>query len=729
MKIRNFLMVFVVSLFLILSINFISALDVCCEETTTGAWCVSVPEEQCASQNRAATSCTETTYCTFGTCLNSLKGECTESTRAPCEAEGLVWDERDKDEIPLCQNGCCIMGDKVAFATQTECKQVASDYGLNSVFDPSLSESECRSLSLSEEEGACVTEENYVISCENYITKETCDQKSNSTFYPDLLCTAEGISNCAPTENTICYDEGTSIKVFFKDSCGNRANIYDETKFSSNDNSWNINMRDYWTNIQLPSCTTIGADSSCGDCNYVIGSTCVEYDSGKANMPDSGPKYGDYVCSSMECYYDTNHDGTLEAYQHGESWCAETKGTYHHLPLYLTYDDASTDLTDTEEAQIARVREELKDVNKYNTPGSRYVRLGCWDGEIKVYPCTDFRQEVCVEQDIVPDYSFSTCVLNTWQNCINMSTKTDCEETTNLCKWVIGYRPSFWENENPKAFGSAEYNIEEQGTCVPLIPTGIDFWNVEGSGQNYCALSGSLLESPIYETHWLDDRKNRGGLEENNKKRAKRCYGNCWAIPDYGKEYPDKGELFVDDVTGDKIEDLIDFHFGEKKINTDKKHISDREGYYCKNKKGALWSLTGDEKVNCKKLNDGKKEKKKRAKIPIFYTNEQWHRQIRERALAAGDCGYKENFVEQTGDPMSEIWTSQFQILDQKGEVKEEKDAILLWRGDGWIEENLEDYMSDLHGIIREGEEPNMSEYTYTDEDGDIWYGTDTEQP
>lgn len=725
MKIRNFLMIFGFFLVVISSINLISAIDVCCEETIDGAWCVSVPEEQCASQNRAATSCTETTYCKFGTCINSVKGECTTSTKAPCESEGLVWDDRDKDEIAACQNGCCIMGTKVAFVTQTECKQVASEYGLNSDFNPSLSETECLDLSLAEEEGACVTEEDYVTNCENYITKETCDQKENSVFYPNLLCTAEGISNCAPTENTDCYDEGSSTKVFFKDSCGNKANVYDETMYSTKDNSWNPDMRDYWTEIQSASCTSLGADSECGNCNYNSGSICVEYDSGEKNMPNQAPEYGDYVCSSMACYYDTNHDGEAEKYDHGESWCAETRGTYHHLPLYLTYDDASSDLTDAEERNIANIREELEDVEKYNTPGSRYVRLGCWDGEVKNYACSDYRQEVCVEEEIVPDYSYAQCVTNPWRNCNNISTQTECAETTNLCKWVIGYRPAFWENENPKAYKDAEYNIEEQGSCVPLIPPGIDFWNPEGSGSAYCTLSGSISENVMYETHWTGIGIDRDSIQEDYKERAFRCYDNCWAIPDYGKKFLDEGILFENDVDTDKIETLIKFHKGKNWLDTDDYYISDREGYYCKDGTTGMMGRLKDqrEQVDCYWKNDGSKEKKKRAQIPIFYTNEQWLRQIKERTLALGDCGYKQNFVQQEGDILSEIITSQFSKLNQDMEVTSEKEVILLWAGDNWIEENLEEYTENLHGIVREGEEPNMSEYVFTDDDGSSWYG------
>jgi len=724
MKIKNFVIVFAFFLVIIFLINLISSANVCCETAINGAWCVNVPQEQCASQNQAATSCTETTYCRFGTCINSLKGECTTSTKAICESEGLTWDEKDKEDIPLCQNGCCIMGDKVAFVTQSECKQVASEYGLlNSDFNPSLSETACRSLSLAKEKGACVTEKDYIIDCENHILKANCDLKENSDFYSDLLCTAEGISNCAPTENTGCYEEELSTKVFFKDSCGNKANVYDEKMYSENDNSWNIEMRDYWTKIQNPPCINIGADSTCGDCNYGRGSTCLEYASGRQNMPDKAPKYGDYVCSSMDCYYDTNHDDILERYEHGESWCAETRGTYHHLPLYLSYDDASSNLTDAEEKNIADIRKELENVEKYNTPGSRYVRLSCWDGEIKPYPCTDYRQEVCVEQDIAPGYSYSQCVLNPWQSCMNMTTQTGCEDTTNLCKWVLGYRFAFWENENPKAYGSKEYNFEEQGSCVPLIPPGIDFWNSESSGQDYCVISSSIQENVLYETHWTGIGSDRKSIQKDDQERANRCYSNCWAIPEYGKSFPDNGELFVEDIGGDHIEKLIEFHFGEKDIDVDNRYISDREGYYCKDgTTGIAGGFDGKETVDCYWFNDGDKEEKNRAKIPIFYTNQQWFNQIRKRTLANGDCGYKENFVEQKGDSLSEIVTSQFQKLDQKGEVTEEKKVILLWRGGEWIRQNLEKYMSNLHGIVREGEAPNMSEYTYTDDDGIVWY-------
>ena len=114
---------------------------VCCEKTTKGAWCQDVADQKdCASSLRAApTSCSSTIYCQLGTCIDVDKGSCTGNTpKVRCETEGGIWDAKPKDEIPMCGNGCCILEDKVAFVTNTECKQLASDYGFNVQFKAQL---------------------------------------------------------------------------------------------------------------------------------------------------------------------------------------------------------------------------------------------------------------------------------------------------------------------------------------------------------------------------------------------------------------------------------------------------------------------------------------------------------------------------------------------------------------------------------------------------------------
>jgi len=414
---------------------------VCCEETKSGEFCQNVPPSECKEgAMKVPARCEDTgeDFCKAGTCIYESTGKCEINVpKTVCIKNGGAWDRRDKREIPICQEGCCITPKGLSnfFVTQVECRNIAEEFGIETQFDPSIKdELTCLAQKPSEKEGACVVKKGYQTECKNYLTEEECLAKENSTFYPGLLCTAtingEAISNCAKSKETMCYKEGGSTKVYFMDSCGNRANVYDANKY---------NDPDYWTKIQEPECA-VGPDgsSTCGNCNYRLGSSCTKYDSSHPNTKNmEKPEYGEFVCAGIMCEYDTNRNGKIdknERYYHGESWCAEVPGTYYHLPLYLTYDPSNNDLTDEEKKEIEKVRQELRDTSKYNLPGSRYVRLYCDHGEVKEDPCAEFRQEICVEGEIVEDFSYAKCVENLWRDCVTIENYTECVEKTEIQK-------------------------------------------------------------------------------------------------------------------------------------------------------------------------------------------------------------------------------------------------------------------------------------------------------
>ena len=699
MKTKNIL-IGIVMVFILIS--FISATNVCCEITKDKAFCQETSVDNCASGGKAQTSCSETTYCKTGTCIDTLNGDCYKSTKAACDNAKGTWDAKDEDEIEFCQTGCCVMNTWVAYQTYTGCKEMATKYGLSlTSFRTDLSQDECTSLSLEDELGACVYEEEYSKDCDNSIPRETC-LENGGEFYPELLCTTEGLSDCAMSDKTTCYND----KVYFKDTCGNIANVYDSEK---------IKEPSYWEDVQDPSCIVTGASSICGACSYIGGTTCTAYEKGEPTMPKNNPDKVDYVCASMGCY----HHG--EYYQHGESWCGETEGTSPHLPLYLIYSASNTALSDNEKKEVAKARENLRDDSVYNLPGSRYTRLYCWEGEVFVEDCADYRQEVCVESEIVEDYLYSQCIINGWRNCMAIETKIDCEDTSALCKWVTGYRYDA-ENVNPKAYGSAEYNFEEQGSCVPLIPTGLNFWNAEDEtyGEEYCNLGGSVTEEVQYETSWTAIGKDRDTLlkdenYEETKFRANQCYDNCYAIPDYAEEFSSTGEY--------DLKDLIKFHSGGNIVSEipDNLKISNRRGYYCKKATGPVdapgWGI--DYNFDCKLIGN---EKDARNKIPVYYTNEQWLNSLRERTVALGDCGYKENFMEVQGDILQETITAEFQKLKQSGKVKDKGDLLMIWAGGDWIKEKYDKFKKSYDAIVRDGEQPDISDIICIDEDGEKYY-------
>jgi len=206
----------------------------CCEKTTDGAWCQNAPSSDCNSAFRKTpTSCESTSYCRLGCCYDSQEGTCMENTpQKVCEEGNGIWQSDAECDIPQCTLGCCLIGDQASFVTQTRCKKLASLYGLEINFRTDLGdEVSCIASATSDAKGACVFEKEYARTC-IFTTKKECTQMTgNGTteFHEGYLCSADSLGTvCGPTEKTTCV-EGRE-EVFFVDSCGNLANIYDASK-------------------------------------------------------------------------------------------------------------------------------------------------------------------------------------------------------------------------------------------------------------------------------------------------------------------------------------------------------------------------------------------------------------------------------------------------------------------------------------------------------------------
>lgn len=647
----DFLFLFTIFLLIIFSTNFVLAQEVCCEKTTSGAWCQLEQQSNCApGYSSAPTSCEQTVFCQKGTCVDGNTGSCSSNTpKGICESQGGNWYNKDKDEIPECRAGCCILGQEVAFVNQATCKSLATDYGVPVNFRADItSQAACYALDTTTAEGACVISgSNGETNCK----RTTASQCSNlkGTFNKGLLCTAAGLSDCAKdsTKTKIFKD-----KVYFSDTCGNIANIYDESRF---------NDAAYWEKIQNPTCSVGSLPSStCGECSYRLGTIGAEYKANDPSMPKSPPEYGNNVCKELSCYYDTDNDGKTdsktEKYKHGESWCAQSEGTYYNVPFEID----------------GKTKKVVADgYNQYNLPGSRYYKLKCYDGEVLIEPCADFRNEIC-QSAINPETekSIASCVLNEGNACMTYATRTDCEARSG-CKWIPGYNVAFGvidlELEGPKL---SEY-YEKQGVCLPLFAPGSPFWNSDG--EELCSkVSSSIAPGVIYEVGTLGDREELAG--KDIQKASEKCLDNCFAIPGYGK--------------GNTEEELANFHLASSSPKNEE-FLSKREGYYCKKDSAKPDEIdntkTGgerSEKVNC--VSDGKGEDKDKRRIKPYYTHEGFLRGISERSRSVGDCGYKPSafsdkiFTEDgpksgtgwKGDPLSEKITAIFQILKQDQDVK-----------------------------------------------------------
>ena len=434
---------FCIVLFSIFVISFASAAEpsVCCEKTTSGLFCQDVQSSECAQGvKQAPTACESTSFCRQGFCYDSIEGTCMDNTpQLVCNSNNGTWSETKPAQ---CELGCCTLGDQAAFVTLVRCKKLSSFLGLKTNYNQGITdETQCILSVQNTEKGACVFEREFEKTCK-LTTRAECTSLSgastgNSTqeFFAGKLCSAPELgTNCGPTRKTTCLPGKDGV--YFIDSCGNPANIYDASKINDED--------DYWANIKdiTESCNT-GKDNansqSCGNCNYLLGSFCRE-----TSKETAKPAYGEFICADLNCK-DTSNG---ESYKHGESWCVDN-------------DAGERDSSD-------------------NSVGSKFYKHLCINGKELVEPCEDFRQKECIEDKITTslgDFSQAACTPNRWQDCLVQDNKKDCENTDRRdCAWKIGV----------KLTGSNLSASAENGACLPKNTPGIKFWEGE-EAKSICA--------------------------------------------------------------------------------------------------------------------------------------------------------------------------------------------------------------------------------------------------
>jgi hypothetical protein len=466
-KLKIFLGLFV----FLFSITFVCAVqNVCCEKTISGLFCQNVDDTKCAeSSTQVPTSCETTSYCKQGYCFDSKEGTCLDNTpRVVCNLNNGLWSETEPAQ---CELGCCLMGDQASFVTLTRCKKMSADLGIISNFRKEITnEQECLYEITKQEKGACVYEFEFDRTCVMSNRDDCKNGLANGTvkgeFFPGKLCSAEDLkTNCAPTDRTICV--AGKEEVYFVDSCGNPANVYDSSK---------IKDTEYWSNIKdaAESCNSNSANiesKSCGNCNYLLGSFCRD-----SKLAGTKASYGDNICADLNCAKTSNG----KSYKHGESWCV--------------YED-----------------EGKLNVGK-NAVGSRFYKHICINGEEVVESCADFRNEECIEDVIetsVGDFSQAACRVNRWRECVAQSEKIDCENTDKRdCIWKAGkYYTAF-----------ANSTEDEPGLCIPKNPPGLNFWNSEET-KAVCAQANAVCVVKF-------EKKLLGGGEEC--KENCECLTDAW---------------------------------------------------------------------------------------------------------------------------------------------------------------------------------------------------------
>ncbi len=419
----------------------------CCEKTTDGKWCQNTQQSQCdPAFKNAPTSCESTSYCKPGCCFNEVEGTCMESTpQRVCQDSNGIWAASQQCQIPQCNLGCCILGDQGAFITLTRCKMLSGFYQLNTDFRTTITdEATCIATAQQADKGACVTESSGVKNCV-FETRASCSTASQSSenvnitelnstgnitmapvgFYKDTLCTAPELGSICGRSQKTTLIEGKD-EVYYTDTCGNIANIYDASRFADNQ---------YWEKVykKSESCgygSSNAGSATCGNCDYFLGSI-----GRKASSSTGLPTYGDNICIDLSC--------KDAGKRHGESWCNDDNPTG----------------------------------NGQDTVGSRYYKEVCIFGEVIPESCADFRNEICI-QDTFNGFSEAACRVNRWQDCIGQKDQAACENAdVRDCLWREGYYYSSNTAQIEKSNNdTSKGQLTPDGLCLPNYPPGLTFW-------------------------------------------------------------------------------------------------------------------------------------------------------------------------------------------------------------------------------------------------------------
>ena len=425
-----------------------------CPFDNNGSYCQEYPIQICNS--RCSTDClpgrrSEFAACQLGTCYDSNLGLCNGGTpRSTCESQNGTW---SAEQPVQCTRACCLIApdgsggaSQARLATSQECAYLGQTSGAPVQWDPQTTgELQCLNKVRTQREGACVLSPspNEVLNNCQFTTEVRC-LTNGGTFYVDQLCTNPQLNTkCERTRNTQCFERKDGV--YFVDSCGNRANIYD----SSPNKIDNIG---YWSSVVLleQSCSlssSLQNQQSCGNCNYLAGSTC-----GTPQPLDKQPNSGQYVCRDLRC---KEPDGTIR--DHGESWCVFESWT-------------GLDGADGSNAQRAT-----------DAVGSRHYRNLCYEGEVRVEPLAEYRNGLCVEGEVRQGVTNAQPRTNTGQLCTSYNENADklakCEESPDcflkhieIDKWkfdvcVPKYAPGLELSDTPQPDSEAICSAASQ-TCT-----------------------------------------------------------------------------------------------------------------------------------------------------------------------------------------------------------------------------------------------------------------------
>ncbi len=488
-----------------------------CLKTKTGAICQEFPVSNTQDLEECNSACeteclpiprSQVSQCKIGTCYDTIEGTCQAgSPKAVCENFQGQWFNDPYENVLQCKEGCCVLGDQTRFVSERQCERQSEQLGLAKDFRPEINtELSCLVLAKAQEEGACVFESQIPgekNDCK-FTTKSQCLQ-SRGGFYLGVLCSATELNTRCEKQSTSQCVEGRD-QIFWFDSCGNRENVYSANK----DQSYNSGkILSFNESCSLGTSTNPFANQgSCGNCNYLSGSTCGEKSTAEKLSDDTQ----DFVCRDLRC---VDSDGDTR--KNGESWC-EYQGAIG-------------------------VDESVKGLRSVDTPGSRHFRLTCLDGEVREEACADYRNEICVEQQSPAEsgsFSSAACRINRWQQCLEYNTDVQGKGTAR--KQAEERRDNVCE-KNPDCF-IKEVNVDDNfkfNLCAPKYPPGFDLKGNGESAESICSLASQ--KCTVFYVKKISGWKCVANCECETAKFTQQLNDLCISLGDCGASVNYNGEL------------------------------------------------------------------------------------------------------------------------------------------------------------------------------------------
>jgi len=455
------------------SVSAMESVEGCCGITKEGKKCATVDSSECSSDSLFAegAECTKTSFCQKGCCYDNSTGIYDKNVlEVACDKN---WIDDPNCNAPGAKRGCCVLNDITFFETEVQCEVRTKSFAQgDGVVDwrSDLNIEQCAMMSAKQIEGACVLQGN---TC-NFGTEASC-YSYGGDFYENRLCTSPLLNtSCEPTEMTACVDGKDGV--YFLDSCGNIANIYDSSRAENST---------YW-DLLIPLEESCGYSdekgnansTSCGNCDRFLGGICRSAIENKFEV-DMGNSY----CKDTSCFYDG------KTYENGESWCI--------------YDGT-----------VAGSLGDGKEIWGTDIVGSRHWRAVCNQGEVNIEPCADFRQQVCgkvevkdyneTESPIMDEYESVACVMNRWRECADVTAEMyygktgDFKATKELFKnWDENMSIEF--RKKCEDIGQCVYyEMELKKTptipvCMPMFAPGLEFYNGNDSEAEKVCSTVSLI--------------------------------------------------------------------------------------------------------------------------------------------------------------------------------------------------------------------------------------------